>query len=156
MAENRVDFTINLDGNAYKGVAQLDKATGKLCTNMSRACTVFDKMGNIAIGLNNIFQLTKSVVGSVTGAFNSCVQANQAQQEAETKLARVMRNTMAASDEQIESIKALTSAQQALGIVGDEVQLAGAQELGTYIEKTESLQKLIPVMNDMVPTTKKR
>ena len=61
-----------------------------------------------------------------------------------------MRNTMDASDEQIESIKKLTAAQQALGVIGDEVQLAGAQELGTYLEKTESLQKLIPVMNDMV------
>jgi len=150
MAENRVDFTINIGGNAYKGSAALDAAMGKLNITASKTTPLFDKIGVAAVKLNSIFQLTKSVVGSVTNAFNNCVQANQAQQEAETKLARVMRNTMAASDEQIESIKALTSAQQALGIVGDEVQLAGAQELGTYLEKTESLQKLIPVMNDMV------
>lgn len=150
MAENRVDFVINIGGNAYKGTAALDTAMGKLNVTASKTTSLFDRVGVAAIKLNSIFQLTKSVISSVNSAFDSCVQANQAQQEAETKLARVMRNTMAASDEQIESIKALTSAQQALGVVGDEVQLAGAQELGTYLEKTESLQKLIPVMNDMV------
>ena len=36
-----------------------------------------------------------------------------------------------------------------LGIIGDEVQLAGAQELATYLEKASTLKKLIPVMNDM-------
>lgn len=150
MSENRVDFTINLNGNAYKGVVDLDGVTKKVCSTCDVARGKFAKFGDTMVRLNSIFQLAQSAIGSVSNAFNSCVQANQAQQEAETKLARVMRNTMAASDEQIESIKALTSAQQALGIVGDEVQLAGAQELGTYLEKTESLQKLIPVMNDMV------
>ena len=150
MADHQVDFTITIGGNAYKGVATLDAAMGKLNVTSSKTTSLFEKVGVAAVRLNNIFQLASTAVSMVTGAFDSCVQANQAQQEAETKLAQVMRNTMDASGEQIESIKALTAAQQALGVVGDEVQLAGAQELGTYLEQTESLQKLIPVMNDMV------
>ena len=150
MADHQVDFTINIGGNAYKGVATLDAAMGKLNVTSSKTTSLFEKVGVAAVRLNNIFQLASTAVSMVTGAFDSCVEANQAQQEAETKLAQVMRNTMDASGEQIESIKALTAAQQALGVVGDEVQLAGAQELGTYLEQTESLQKLIPVMNDMV------
>lgn len=150
MADHKVDFTINIDGNAYKGIATLDAAMGKLNVTSSKTTSLFEKMGVSAVQINNIFLLTTSAINTVTGAFNSCVEANQAQQEAEAKLARVMRNTMDASDAQIDSIKALTAAQQALGVVGDEVQLAGAQELGTYLEKTESLQRLIPVMNDMV------
>ena len=35
-------------------------------------------------------------------------------------------------------------------MIGDEVQLSGAQELATYLGKAESLQKLMPVMNDML------
>ena len=150
MAQNSVEFKINLNGNAYTGVATLDKALGKLNVDAKSTMSLFDRISASAIKLNNIFQLASSAVSMVTGAFDSCVQANQAQQEAEAKLAQVMRNTMDASDAQIESIKALTAAQQALGVVGDEVQLAGAQELGTYLEQTESLQRLIPVMNDMV------
>ena len=150
MAQNSVEFKINLNGNAYTGVATLDKALGKLNVDAKSTTSLFDRISASAIKLNNIFQLASSAISMVSGAFDSCIQANQAQQEVETKLAQVMRNTMEASDEQVESIKALASAQQALGIIGDEIQLAGAQELGTYIEKTESLQKLIPVMNDMV------
>lgn len=61
-----------------------------------------------------------------------------------------MRNTMDAREEDIQSIKDLCSAQQELGIIGDEVQLAGAQELATYLSQKESLEQLIPVMNDIV------
>jgi len=150
MAQNSVEFKINLNGNAYTGVATLDKALGKLNVDAKSTTSLFDRISASAIKLNNIFQLASSAVSTITSAFDSCVQANQAQQEAEAKLAQVMRNTMDASAEQVESIKALTAAQQAMGIVGDEIQLAGAQELGTYLEKTESLQRLIPVMNDMV------
>lgn len=77
-------------------------------------------------------------------------EANRAQQEAEAKLAQVMRNTMGARADEIQGIKDLASAQQKLGVIGDEVQLAGAQELGTYLSKADSLKKLMPVMNDML------
>lgn len=150
MAQNSVEFKINLNGNAYTGIAQLDKAMGKLNVTAQSTPKFMERINVAAFKLNNIFMAAKTVIGGIDDAFSSCVAANQAQQEAETKLAQVMRNTMDASDEQIESIKKLTAAQQALGVIGDEVQLAGAQELGTYLEKTESLQKLIPVMNDMV------
>jgi len=44
----------------------------------------------------------------------------------------------------------IESTQQELGVIGDEVQLSGAQEMATYLQKKESLEKLIPVMNDML------
>ena len=44
----------------------------------------------------------------------------------------------------------LASAQQKLGVIGDEIQLSGAQELSTYLTKTSSLKKLMPAMNDML------
>jgi len=89
-------------------------------------------------------------VAALVSATKECVSAYNDQVEAEAKLTQVMRNTMGATDAQIKSIKDLTSAQQALGVIGDEVQLAGAQEMATYLGQTESLQKLIPVMNDMI------
>lgn len=150
MAENKVEFTINLNGNAYNGMLKLNAATDKLNATAAKSTSLFSKIGEQAIKLNNFFQLASSAVSTVTNAFAACVEANEAQQEAAAKLARVMRNTMDASDQEIKSILDLTEAQQRLGIVGDEVQLAGAQELGTYLEQTDSLQKLIPVMNDMI------
>ena len=89
-------------------------------------------------------------LAAVVSAAKSAKEAFDAQAESEAKLAQVMRNTMGASSAEVQTIKDLTAAQQALGVVSDEIQLAGAQELATYLSQTESLKKLIPVMNDMV------
>lgn len=89
-------------------------------------------------------------IRAIVGAAKDAAEAYDQQAEAEAKLAQAMRNTMGASAEEIRSIKDLTAAQQALGVVGDEVQLAGAQQLAGYLSQTSSLQKLIPAMNDMV------
>jgi len=55
-----------------------------------------------------------------------------------------MRNTMGASAAENREIRELTAAQQALGVIGDDVQQEGAQELATYLELTSSLKTLIP------------
>lgn len=89
-------------------------------------------------------------IAAIVSAAKSAAAAYNQQAEAEAKLAQVMKNTMGASNDEIRSIKDLTAAQQALGVVGDEVQLAGAQALAGYLSQTASLRKLIPVMNDMV------
>ena len=52
--------------------------------------------------------------------------------------------------EDAQSIEALISSQEKLGVVSKTVQLGGAQELSTYLTKRETLEKLIPVMNDMI------
>ncbi|MBR1516955.1 MAG: hypothetical protein IJ620_02265 [Bacteroidales bacterium] len=88
--------------------------------------------------------------GYVGKAFKEFTDANRAEQEAQAKLAQVMRNTMRASAAEVQSIKDLAAAQQQLGVIGDEVQVAGAQELGTYLQKADSLRRLMPVMNDML------
>jgi hypothetical protein len=84
------------------------------------------------------------------GYLKGSIPLYNAQNEAEKKLFTVMRNTMGASRMEFNDILALTSAQQALGVIGDEVQLAGAQELATYLGESESLKRVIPVMNDML------
>lgn len=145
-----VQFTINLNGNALNGIAQLDNGLDNLVSAAEKSKSRLDSLGNAAFKLNNIFGLVSSIVGRVTSSMKTFEAANQAQKEAETKLAQVMRNTMGAGADELATIKELTAAQQRLGIIGDEVQLAGAQELGTYLDKTDSLKALIPVMNDML------
>lgn len=104
--------------------------------NFAAVCTSIDSVSSTIDSL-------KSVVDDLAGAYDIQIGA-------ETKLEQVMRNTMGATEEQIQSIKDFCSAQQQIGVVGDEVQLAGAQELATYLELTGSLKRLIPVMNDML------
>lgn len=144
-----VEYAYKMKDLASGPLGKIAGAFGKTEAAASKAhekVSLFSKLSAGAFGINNITSLVKGAVG----VFKEFTDANQAQQEAEAKLAQVMRNTMGASESEIQSIKDLTAAQQQLGIVGDEIQLAGAQELGTYLEKTESLKSLIPVMNDMV------
>ena len=84
--------------------------------------------GALATGIDSVSNTLSSWLGTLDGL----TQLYSAQIEAETKLAVNMRNTMDAREEDIQSIKDLCSAQQQLGVIGDEVQLAGAQELATY------------------------
>ncbi|MBD5225454.1 MAG: hypothetical protein HDS68_05740 [Bacteroidales bacterium] len=104
--------------------------------NFAAACTVIDSV-------SSTFKSLQSTLKGFTDAY-------AAQVTAETKLAVTMRNTMGAREEDIQSIKDLCSAQQALGVIGDEVQLAGAQKLATYLGEKQSLEQLIPVMNDIL------
>ena len=112
-----------------------------------------EKINSSLINSNQIAQAFEQVGAAVRGlqaVMHDLTDAYAVQSAAEARLGQVMRNTMGASAGEIQSIKDLAAAQQQLGIVGDEVQLSGAQELATYISKKSSLEALIPVMNDMI------
>lgn len=105
--------------------------------------------GGLFSALSPIVIITGSIY-KLIGGIKESTALYKDQATAEKQLATVMGNMMDARQEDIDSILALTSAQQKLGVIGDEVQLAGAQELATYLEKRSSLEKIIPVMNDML------
>ncbi len=100
--------------------------------------------------LTNPLMLLGGAIYKVSNYVRESEGAWLRQTESETKLAAVMRNTMGAGQEEVKSILELASAQQRLGVIGDEVQLSGTQELSTYLTKSANLKKLMPVMNDML------
>lgn len=150
MTGQTVNVTFNLDGNIYTGIAEIDKAMSKMNVTAKSSLKAFDSINKVAFKVNNILSATRTIVSGVTNTVQKFTAASRVQAEAETKLAAVMRNTMGAGREELQGILDLTAAQQKLGVIGDEVQLAGAQELATYLSKSETLKQLLPVMNDMV------
>lgn len=92
----------------------------------------------------------QSSIGELQGVVSDLTSAYQVQLVAETQIETIMRQRMAATDEQIQSIKNLCSAQQELGVIGDEVQLSGAQQMATFLQNKQSLDVLIPAMNNLV------
>jgi chromosome segregation ATPase len=68
----------------------------------------------------------------------------------EQKLSTILKERTNATDEQVQSIIELTQAQQALGVVGDEVQIAGAQQFSTFVKNTDSVKQLIPALNNLL------
>ncbi|MCQ2299757.1 MAG: hypothetical protein MJZ81_06505 [Bacteroidales bacterium] len=146
MADNVVSYRIDLQDNATSTMGNFENATNSANRTVGGLEKALSRLGSASFGVSAII----NTIGSLWSAMKASEGAYRAQIEVETKLERVMQNTMNATGDDIRLIKDLTAAQQELGVIGDEVQLAGAQELSTYLEKKESLQKLIPVMNDMV------
>lgn len=117
---------------------------------------VVDEAGKVNSSLINsnqiaqAFEQVSSAVQSLQSVMHDLTDAYAVQSAAEARLEQMMHNTMGATDDEIQSIKNLAAEQQKLGVIGDEVILSGAQELATYMTKKESLEALIPVMNDML------
>jgi len=104
----------------------------------------------IIAGAKALVNMVKEVGAAVKDYVSDGMQMATQATENQMKLSTVMKNTMDASDGQIRSIVELTNAQEKLGVVSATVQQGGAQELATYLSKTDSLKTLLPVMNDML------
>lgn len=92
----------------------------------------------------------QDVIGELQGVMQDLTEAYQVQLVAETQLQTIMRQRMGATDEMIQNVKDLCSAQQELGVIGDEVQLSGAQQMATFLKSKQSLDVLIPAMNNLI------
>lgn len=101
---------------------------------------------SIATGIDQAQQS----IAQFQSALKGLTDAYQVQKVAETQLETVMRQRMKATDAEISSIKQLASAQQELGVIGDEVQLSGAQQMATFLNQKRSLEVLIPAMNNLI------
>lgn len=96
---------------------------------------------------------TLSKLVSVAAIYNftkSARAAWQVQMEAETKLNTILIRNVGATEDQVKAIKDFASELQNVGVIGDEIQLSGLQELATYIENADSLKKMNVVLNDML------
>jgi hypothetical protein len=108
-----------------------------------------------ATTMGNVFRykLASSILTTVQGIWNywsdGAEAAYEVQLAAEAKLTEVMKTRMAATKEEIQSIKDYASELQGIGIIGDEVTLAGASQLATYLSSTESLKSLMAAMNNL-------
>ena len=150
---NQVTFQIKIETIGGENVKNVTMDAEELGRVVKEVTDEQQKLNTKLLDINQAQQAIQNVttgISQIASEVSKYTAVFSQQETVERKVAQVMRNTMAASDSEIESIKALCAAQQELGVIGDEVQMAGAQELATYLEKKSSLEKLIPVMNDML------
>ncbi len=132
--------TLQLDAESFKRViADGAKAARSLGSEIAKYSS-----------MSMVFNAVNESVSAINSAVQNLSAAYAVQQQVETQLAAVMRERMLATEEDIQAVKDLCSAQQELGVIGDEVQLAGAQQLATFVSERATLETLIPVMNNYV------
>lgn len=151
MAGNTISVTLKVagDNNSFRDLAGNARALGEALRAGIRPA---EQLRTSLINFNQVQQLMRNVADSVQGlsaVVDDLAEAYRVQRQAETQLETVMRQRMGANDEMIQSVKDLCSAQQQIGVIGDEVQLAGAQQLATFLSQKSALDTLIPAMNNL-------
>lgn len=165
-ADGSLNFNTKIDQTGFeKGTRNISSGINKLKGSLkslaktAAASMPFGKIGGVQKNINGLTSSLKGLAGVAAAAFSvkqvmnfakASKEAYNESVQAETKLTTIMKQRMNASDEQIESIKELAAEQQKLGVVEDDVALAGAQQVATFLTETDSIKTLLPAMNDLL------
>lgn len=145
-----ITFKLDGDGNGFKTLSQDANGLKQAITaTLSEAKQLKGNVINFAALATGIDAAQRSF-GQLQSLMGDLAQSYQQQEIVETQLTTVMRQRMNATDAEIDSIKQLASEQQKLGVVGDEVQLAGAQQVATFLKEKSSIDTLLPAMNNLL------
>ena len=152
-----VKFNIKLTVDGKPQVVQAVTSTKDLQAAVKEAKDETMRFSSTLIRLNQTVQVFDNVSASLSGlqsAMKELSAGAAAAEIANTKLATVMQQRMGASDQDVASIKQVISAQKELGVIGGTVQVAGAQQVATFLQEKDSLSVLIPAMNDLLAQQK--
>lgn len=141
---------------------KISKKLGKITQNINKiknksatvAVNTKEKKSGSGKGSGKIKGFLKSGAGSVVSFAKESMSAAQGQAAAEARFANVLKLKSKATKGQIGSILKLTSVQQQNGVVSNEVQMAGAQQLATYAGNAKNIKSLIPAMNNLLVAQK--
>ena len=149
-----ITFKLDGDGKSFKDLAKDAEGLKKVITStVSEAQQLKGNVINFAALATGLDAAQRSF-NQLQAGMKDLADAYAVQEVAETKLATVMQQRMGATDAEIQSIKELASAQQELGVIGDEVQLSGAQQIATFLNEKASLETLLPAMNNLLAQQK--
>ena len=154
MPKADIQIVLQADG---KPIDAIIKSTEGLQEAMKKALEESTKLKPSlvnAAATASLFQTLKSAVGSLQGVFSSYTQAFEAAAVANTKLKTIMEQRMNATAEDVKGVKDVISAQKELGVVSGSVQIAGAQQIGTFATQASTLRTLVPAMNNLLAQQK--
>ena len=118
-------------GNAFKAAGNKIKSAGRTITT---SVYVYGAMGIYA--------------------GKKLIDMSLQQAQAEQKLAEIYKSRMGVGKQAVKSTLELASAQQKAGVIGDEVQLAGAQQLATFAKYPSTINTILPAMNNWLAQEK--
>ena len=101
MSNQSVTFTINLGGDAYKGVLQLDNAFEQVIGSVKNATSVFDKLGRNAFN----FDVITNAVSKVSQAFQSVVGTSLDFEQQQANLKTLLNGDTEATERLVNQIR---------------------------------------------------
>ena len=148
----------NLQREIIKTENQLKRAEGELrrfgSVGKQQALAVgnaFKTAGNKIKSAGRTITTSVSVYG-MAGIYagSKLIEMSEKQAQAEQKLGEIYKSRMNVGKKAVQSTLDLAAAEQKAGVVGDEVQLAAAQQLATYAKTPATVNTMLPALNDLL------
>lgn len=151
--DNEVKFSVKIlmDGQekfvqATTNSKDLGAAIDKVSANSMKLNDQLLNTNQRVAAFQNLYDGARQLVGVTQELTDKYAQA----EVANAKLVTIMRQRMGAQAEDVANVKNVISAQKELGVISGTVQVAGAQQMATFLNQKSSLETLIPAMNNLV------
>lgn len=127
-----------------------DKASAKFKESAKKITSSSEKVAN---KLKSIGQVGTVAFGTLSVAIGGAISTYQDQEKAEKRLEQIATQVTGATKEQIQEFKNLASATQQLGVVGDEVLIAGQSQIASFTKSSEVVKELTDDLADLAVAT---
>lgn len=104
MSNNTLQFTINLNGNAYTGIAQIDKALNKVNVNATKTESLMERINTAAFKINNIFGAVQNTIGKVSGAIEKVIEVGSTNELQKMNMTTLFKGNAEAAEEMFSKI----------------------------------------------------
>lgn len=139
----------SIEQSIAPGAAHAGTSAGKLI-----ASNIGSTMQSVGGGLMKAGAIATAVSVPIIAGIKSALGSYEVQAAAETKLTEIYKTRMGASEKAAKATMEYASALQKTGIIGDEVQLSGAQQLATFAKMPDTVNTLLPAMNNLLAQQK--
>ena len=152
-----IKFNIKLNIDGKNVVVQASQSVKELQRNLMAAKTGSERLSSSLIRINQVAKVYENISGSLdalSGIMNGYISKANSAAEAQTKLTTIMRQRMGATEADTAAVNETVAAQTKLGIVSGTVQRSGLQQLATFASHRQTLQTLLPAMNNLLAQQK--
>ena len=139
----------NISSAIAPGASEAGTAAGK-----NIAANIGGTLQKVGGGMMKAGAIATAVSVPIIAGIHKAMSAYEVQSAAETKLTEIYKTRMGASKQAAQATMDLASALQKEGIIGDEVQLSGAQQLATFAKMPDTVNTLLPAMNNLLAQQK--
>lgn len=148
-----IKFNIRLNIDGKQVVVDCKKnvqALGEALTGVKAKARAVDSALSRLTSVSTLMRNGMDGIRQLGVAMQPFIDKANAATAAQTKLTTIMRQRMGATEADTSAINDAVAAQTRLGVVGGTVQKSGLQQLATFASQRQTLETLLPAMNNLL------
>ena len=157
MASNDIRMRVLLNVEGKNTVVEVSSSVKELQHALSEAKSKADKFRELSANLSNVSTLARNSMSAIQGlgaAMQPLIDKTNNSVVVQTKLKTVMEQRMRTTGQDVSAINQLVGAQGKLGVIGGTVQRAGLQQVATFASSRQTLETVLPAMNNLIAQQK--